>query len=214
MTAEVSVSGTVGTKRMRGRVIVGFDRPGRMRLEGVAPIGAPVFILAADGGTATLLMPRAREVLLGEPTQSLLAALIGVSLGPDDLESILAGCVVPDAEPRDGRRFAGGWARVDLDGGSAAYLRTEGGRWRVAAGYRPLVAVQYEYESQGDPRPSAVRLRSTADGGPGARLRLALSQVETNVPIADKAFTVAVPADAVPITLADLRQSGPLGERQ
>jgi hypothetical protein len=76
------------------------------------------------------------------------------------------------------------------------------------------VAVQYEYDAQGDARPSVVRLRSTADGGPGATLRLALSQVETNVPIADKAFSVAVPADAVPITLADLRQSGPLGERQ
>lgn len=215
LTAEAAVSGKVGSRRLRGRVIVGFERPGRIRLEGVAPIGAPVFILAADVGNATLLMPRAGEVLRGEPTESVLEALIGVSLRPDDLEAILVGCVAPDPTALDGRRYGGGWARVDLEGGSVAYLRQEHGAWRVRAGSRPLLMVEYEFESQADAvRPQVVRLRSTANGGPGGDLRLALSQVEMNVPIADKAFTVAVPSGAVPITLAELRQAGPLGERQ
>lgn len=214
LTAEAAVSGTVGTGKIRGRVIVGFERPGRMRLEAVAPIGAPVFILAADGGAATLLMPRAREVLTGEPTESVLEALIGVSLRPDDLQAILAGCITPDPVPQSGRRFAGGWARVDLNNGSAAFLQERSGAWRIRAGVRPLLAVEYGDGEDGGRTPSVVRLRSAADGGPGANLQLTLSQVETNAPIAAKAFTVPVPAGTVPTTLANLKQAGPLGERR
>jgi outer membrane lipoprotein-sorting protein len=211
LTAEASVSGTVGRGKVRGRVIAGFERPGRMRLEGVAPIGAPVFILAADGGRATLLMPRAREVVVEQPPEAVLEALVGVSLNPDVLEAVLSGCVSPDAEPTGGSRYSEGWARVELSGGSTAFLRQVDGRWRILAGTRPLVAIEYELGGA-DGMPRAVRLRAAADGGPGANLRLSLSQVELNAPIAARAFSVDVPSGTVPITLADLKQAGPLGE--
>jgi hypothetical protein len=177
-------------------------------------MGAPVFILAADGAAATLLMPRAKEVVAGEPAESVLAALIGVSLRPDDLQAILAGCVTPDPAPQSGRRFADGWLRVDLNNGSAAFLQQQSGTWRIRAGVLPLITVEYGDAPTGDRTPTIVRLRSVADGGPGANLELTLSQVETNVPIAAKAFTVTVPSGTVPVTLADLKQSGPLGERR
>lgn len=214
LTLEASVSGAVGGGRVRGRVIAGFARPGRMRLEAVAPMGAPAFILAADGGTGTLLIPRAREVLTGEPTESVLEAVIGVSVRPDDLQAILVGCVAVEPRPTSGSQFSGGWVRVELEGGSVAYLRQEGGRWRILAGTRPLLAVQYELAENGRRLPAAVRLQSAANGGPGANLRIKLSEVDTNVPIAAKAFTVAVPDNALPITLADLRQAGPFGDRR
>lgn len=214
LTAEAAVSGTVGRGKLRGRVLVGFERPGRMRLEAVAPMGAPVFILAADGPAATLLMPRSNDVVRGEPTESILEALIGVSLRPDDLQAILAGCVTADPTATGGQQFSGGWVRVGLEGGSSAFLQQRDGQWRIRAGLRPLLAVEYERDPGTGPTPQIVRLRSAADGGPGADLRLALSQVETNVPIAAKAFTVVVPQGALPMTLAELKQSGPLGERR
>ncbi len=212
LTAEAAVSGTVGRGKIRGRVIAGFEQPGRIRLEGVAPIGPPAFILVADAGRATLLMPRASEVLADQPPEVVLEALVGVSLRPDVLQAILSGCVTPDPTPTAGTRFADGWARIDLEGAASAFLRQEGGQWRIRAGLRPLVTVEYQFA--GDRLPQTVRLRAAANGGPGADLRLSLSQVEVNAPIAARAFTVTIPAKAVPITLADLKQSGPLGERR
>src|SRR5687767_3361512 len=53
MTAELSLSGRAGSQTLRGRVVAGFERPDSMRLEGLAPFGAPVFILAARGNQAT-----------------------------------------------------------------------------------------------------------------------------------------------------------------
>jgi hypothetical protein len=213
LTAEASVSGTVGAGKIRGRLIAGFERGGRMRLEGVAPIGPPAFILASDAGTATLVLPRSREVLAGQPAERVLDALVGVSLRSDDLEAILAGCVSADPRPTSGRRYPDGWAAVELEGGDTAYLRRDGEQWRVRAAFRPLVAIEYEPGDPGARVPRAVRLRAAGDGGPGASLRITLSQVEINGPIAAKAFAVVVPAGSVPITLADLKQSGPLGSK-
>jgi outer membrane lipoprotein-sorting protein len=213
LTAEAAVSGTVGRGKVRGRVIAGFERPGRIRLEGVAPIGAPAFILVADAGRATLFMPRAREVLTDQPPELVLEALVGVSLDPDVLQAVLSGCVAPNPEPRSGSGYSDGWARVELDGGATAFLRQVTGRWRILAGTRPRIAVEYEYDAV-EPMPRTVRLRASADGGSGANLRLSLSQVEVNAPIAAKAFSVAVPSGTVSITLADLKQAEPLGDKR
>jgi hypothetical protein len=38
-----------------------------------------------------------------------------------------------------------------------------------------------------------------------------LSQVDVNQPLGDDAFRVEIPADAKPLTLEELRRSGPLG---
>ncbi len=214
LTAEARVSGAVGRGKVRGRVLLGFEEPGRLRLEAVAPMGPPAFILAASGGSATLLFPRSREVLAGEPADAVLEALIGVSLRADDLRAVLAGCVLPAAAPNGGRRFPDGWARVDVDGGNAVYLREEAGGWRVRAGQIEGLSIEYERESSDGPTPSIVRLRTTASDGPPASLRLALSQVEINTRIDPAAFLVTVPPDAVRITLADLKDAGPLGDRR
>ena len=44
---ELGLSGRAGDESLRGKVITGLQRGGAARLEGVAPFGAPVFILAA-----------------------------------------------------------------------------------------------------------------------------------------------------------------------
>jgi hypothetical protein len=99
-----------------------------------------------------------------------------------------------------------------LNSGTAAFLREEAGRWQIRAALGPTLAVEYEFEGNGR-MPKSVRLKS-APGDAPVTLRLSLSQVEVNAAISAKAFTVAIPPAASPITLADLKQAGPLGERR
>jgi len=60
--------------------------------------------------------------------------------------------------------------------------------------------------------PQSVRLQAD-DAALMVDLTATMSQVETNVDLDESAFTVNVPNDAEPITLDELRQNGPLGER-
>jgi hypothetical protein len=213
LSAELAVSGRVGGEKLRGRLIAGFAAPGRIRLEATAPFGPPVFILASGGPTATLLLPRDHQVLTGESVSAILDALVGIDLGPDALLAILAGCIAASPQATAGRSYASGWVRIDLADGTTAYLRRDGQRWRIWAGVRPGLLV--EYEPAGDGGPSSVRLQVVAsDGSSRSDVRLGLSQVEVGVPLGPEVFTVKVPADAVPITLADLRRAGPIGERR
>jgi hypothetical protein len=213
LSAELAISGRAGGEKLRGRVLAGIAVPGRLRLEAVAPFGPPVFILAASGTSATLLLPRDNRVLTGEPASAILGALIGLELGPDDLLAILTGCVVASPKASAGRGHPGGWARIDLTGGAAAYLSQEGQRWRIRAGVRPGLAIEYEPAVGGSF--SRVRLQvSAGDGTPGSDVRLSLSQVDINPQLGPEVFTVKVPRDATSITLADVRSAGPIGEKR
>ena len=64
--------------------------------------------------------------------------------------------------------------------------------------------------------PHAIRLLSLDAGGQVGRafnLRMVLSQVESNVTLDAAVFRVRIPATARPITVEELRQSGPLATR-
>jgi outer membrane lipoprotein-sorting protein len=213
LSAELAISGRAGGEKLRGRVMAGLAAPGRIRLEAVAPFGSPVFILAASGKTATLLLPRDNRVLTGESSSAILGALVGLDLGADDLLAILSGCVVASPQATAGRSYAGGWLRIDLVGGAGVYLQRAGQRWRVRAGVTPRLLVEYEAAEGG--APSRMRLQVAASGGaPPSDVRVALSQVELNPRLGPEVFAVKVPRDATPITLADLRHRAPVGERR
>lgn len=206
LTAELSLSGRAGEDKLRGRVIAGFERPASMRLEGVAPFGPPAFILVARGNTATLLLPRDRHVVRNASAGEILGALTGVSLAPEDLQATLTGCVVATPMATGGRLHADGWASIDLDGGATMYLRRVNGAWQIRAARRGMWRIDYP-AWQGS-FPATVRLQSEMPAK--VDLTAALSQVETNVDIEAAAFTVMVPADATPLSIEALRNSGPL----
>ena len=205
LTAELSMSGTAGGQRLRGRALVGFEAPDAMRLEGVAPIGPPAFILVAKGGEATLLLPRDERVLRDEKPGAILGALTGVMLAPADLEAILTGCVVPSPKVASGSEL-GGWVILELEGGATLYLRRDRGTLQLRAARRDNWQIEYP-QWQGS-FPGAVRLVST--GEPAVDITAQLAQLETNIDIDAAAFTVDVPNDTAPITLEELRQAGPL----
>jgi hypothetical protein len=212
ITAEVAVSGAVGGRRMRGRLLTGLASPASARLEAPAPFGQPVFIFAATGNDATLLLPRARRVLERGPADAVLEAVTGVSMTPAKLRTTVTGCA--DEDTAEGGISAGsGW--IVIPGPQRLYLR----RLRPADPWRLVAAVQQdaagvewraEYADFIDGLPRSIRLASV--DGHRFNLRLAMSQVETNVPLEADAFRVQIPAGADPITLDELRQSGPLAE--
>ena len=222
LTAEIALSGRAGRQKLRGRVVAGFARPASMRLEGLAPFGAPAFILAARGEDAVLLLPRDARVLRGAKPEDILGALTGVELGSADLQAILTGCVVPEPHAIDARRHANGWASIDLFGGATLFLEpvrgkpAPGGRtlsgppdWQIRAARR--AGWRIEYPAWSSSFPQSVRLQSDQPA-PMVDLTATLSQIETNKSLESAAFTVNVPPGAEPITLDELRDSGPLGQ--
>jgi outer membrane biogenesis lipoprotein LolB len=208
LTLELNLSGRAAGQRMRGRLLAGLAAPSSIRLEALAPFGRPVFILAASPGASVLLLPRDNLVLRDALPNHILEALAGVDVGVDDLRALLAGCPTAALVAQSARRFGDRWIAIDLENGAVAYLRRDGA-WRPAAVVRGHLRAVFEQWS-GD-HPGVVRLESASQEKAGAfDLSLRLAQVERNVPLPPEAFTVDIPADAEPITLEDLRRSGPM----
>jgi len=210
MSAEIGVSGSVGGRRLRGRLLVGLAPPASARIEAVAPAGAPVFILVASGQDATVLLPRDDRVLEHGPAASVLEAVAGVPLDPADLKAALTGCAqAPDSA--HGRSFGNDW-RVVPDGPTELYLHRNRkiGRWEVAAALHRAVDGgpgdwRAEYRDVQEGLPRAIRFA----GGQRFDLSLTLSQVSLNEPLGPEVFRVQIPRSAEPITLDELRHARP-----
>jgi hypothetical protein len=174
------------------------------------PFGQPVFIMVTRGRCCSL--PRDGRVLADASPAAVSRRARRHSARCRDLLAILSGCLSADPQPIRGRIYAGGWSAVDLAGGVTAYLHREGDRWRVRAGTREQLTIEYT-GFDGD-RASRIRLRMAGEASAArADLTLELSQVDTNIAIDPGAFSVLVPAGAVPLTIEELRRQGPLGNQ-
>ena len=207
MTATLRLSGRAGAQRLRGTLDAGFEAPARVRLEMRPPIGRPVFVLAAADSGTTLYLPRDHRVLRHESAGDVVEALVGLSLDGAELRALVSGCGFGEGTPTDGREFGGGWVTVET-GATRTYLRRLSNRWRIAAAMRSGLTVHYG--DFADARPGTVRLQSPPAK---ADITARVSDVSLNVTLEPAVFTVDVPADAAPLTLDELRQAGPLGER-
>ena len=213
ISAEVGVAGSLGGRRVRGRLLAGLATPASVRLEAVAPVGQPLFILVATGDDATLLLPRDERVLPHGQPSAVLEAVAGVPLDPIDLKATLTGCSLPATA--NGRQFGNEW-RVVTAGSSDVYMRRNprDGRWQLVAAMHHAAAPtdrnwRAEYADFENGLPRSVRLTSAPDKQ--FDLRLTLSQVELNTRLGPEVFRVEIPPGVEPITLEELRQSGPLG---
>jgi outer membrane lipoprotein-sorting protein len=208
LAAVLAISGRAAGNRFRAKVDAGFAPPGRVRLELPAP-GKPFFVFVTDGSRATLVLPRDGRVLDNAPPGATLEALAGVDLDPDALRAIVAGCGFGTGIPSDGKAFGKGWTLVTVDQ-TTNWLQQIAGVWRLMAASRGPVDVRYA-DFAGD-RPSTIRLRrSQGTEQQATDLTIRLSQVDVNQPLGDEAFHVDIPSDAKPLTLEELRRSGPLG---
>ena len=208
------MSGRAGDERVRGRIVVGLEAGGAVRLEAPAPFGAPFFILAGRNEVATLILPRERRVLKDTSVSALLERLTGLSLGADDLRLILSACLVETPVPTDGRQWPGGWQAVTIGRERVAYLRTVQGRpVLVAADYGPW-HVDYSQHVNGFPRVVRVRRGDAAATAATIDITARVEQLEVNTPINPRAWVVEVPSGADPMTLDELRSIAPLAERK
>jgi outer membrane lipoprotein-sorting protein len=206
MRAVLSISGRAG-RRLRAKIDAGFEAPAKVRLELPAP-GKPLFIFVANGNAATLLLPRDSRVLRNAPPAATLEALAGVRLDPSELRTIVSGCGIAGDEPKAARAF-GGLVAVDA-GDATTWLQQVDGAWRIVASARGPIDVRYADFAGG--RPSTIRLRTSPQDGRPTDLTIRLSQVDVNERLEPAVFEVEVPENAVPLTLEELRQSGPLGK--
>ena len=207
MRAVLRISGRAAGDRFRASLDAGFEAPGKMRLELPAP-GKPFFTLVAAEDRATLLLAREGRVLVNAPPAATLEALAGVALGSEELRTIVAGCGFGVGKPTGGRSFDPAFAAVD-EGSTVSYLQQVDGRWQLAAAVRGPLDVRYADFAGG--RPSTIRLRTSGSATAATDLTVRLSQVDINEPLAAEVFQVDIPPDAVPLTLDELRQAGPLG---
>lgn len=210
---ELSLSGRAGGERVRGRILTGLESGGAVRLEAVAPFGAPFFVLAGRSERATLLLPRDHRVLKDTAVADVLERLTGLSLGADDLRLIVSGCLVDRAQPSDGRQWSGGWRAVTIGPERVAYLRDVGGRpVLTAADYGPW-HVDYSAHAGGFPRAVRVRRAGAAAKADAIDITARIEQLQVNTQINPQAWSVVVPSDADPMTLDELRSIAPLAER-
>jgi hypothetical protein len=225
LTAEVAVSGSAGGHRLRGRLSAGIAKPASARLEAVAPFGPPLFIFVATGDDATLLLPRDERVLEHGRADSVLDAVAGVPLGAGDLEATLTGCAPALATTGlQARQVGDAWQIATTASGDELYLHrdTAAQPWRLVALVRRPGgdrAWRVDYSDHRNDVPHTIRVASVDARNPGGKvgaafeLQLVLSQVETNVPLDADAFRIHAPRSAQPITLDELRRSGPLAPK-
>jgi hypothetical protein len=213
---ELSLSGRAGNERVRGRILTGLESGGAVRLEAVAPFGAPFFVLAGRAERATLVLPREHRVLKDTGVADVLERLTGLTLGADDLRLIVSGCLVDRAEPSDGRHWGGGWRAVTIGPDRVAYLRIQNGQPVLTAADYGSWHVDYSAHSAGFPR--VIRIRSAPGprnaGEAGIDITARLEQLQVNTQINPLAWTVEVPFDADPMTLDELRSIAPLAEKK
>jgi len=216
ITLEMSVRGSVGGQRLRGRLSAGLSKPASARLEAVASFGQPAFFFVATNADATIYMPGDRRVARGRP-EALLEAVAGVPLDASALRTVITGCAaMPNATAM--QAIGDDW-RVTTDASDEIYLRREpAGAWRLTAtlhrGGAPSTAPggsgwRADYSNFESGLPRTVRLVSAPAGR--FDLQLELSQVELNTPLAPDVFQVQVPSSAETISVDELRRSGPLG---
>ncbi len=217
LSAEVRVGGKAGRQRLRGRLVAGLVAPETAYLEAPAPFGAPVFIFAANGDDATLLLPRDKRVLEHGRSADVFEAITGVPLSPSELRTTLTGCAEGPPVAR-AQRFGDDWRFIpgSAPGMHDLYLRRErpNAPWRLTAVIRhgPTRTWRVDYGEFVNDLPCAIRL--TSSDVPLLDIRLALSQVEVNAQLDPSTLRVQIPAGTAPITIDELREAGPLAERQ
>jgi hypothetical protein len=208
LTAELRLSGRAGDQRLRGTLHLGLAAPAALRVEAIAPFGQPIFILAGRDDRATLLLPRDDRVLRDAPVPALLERLTGLGWSARDLRLILTGCFGDTATAENGRAFAREWQAVSVDRDITAYLKAVNGAPAIVAADHGPWRVDYAQHRSGFPR--QVRIRSVSGDVDVTAL---LEQIQVNTAIDDRAFAVAVPDNAAPMTLDQLRSVVPLRKK-
>jgi hypothetical protein len=217
LTADLRLSGRIDGERVRGTLQVGLTSDS-MRLEGLAPFGAPVFVLAAQPSQAVLLLPRESAVVRGTSAAEMLDAIVGVRLTPADLLAIVSGCGLADWQVTGGAAYGDAWTRLDLGGDRRLWLRRAGAAGAGATGEPVLMAAEdgrwrVDYTRVGTAWPTAIRLQQAGASSPTTDAVFAVDAPEALDALPAGALDVDVPAGTRVVGVADLKKRRELVER-
>ncbi len=194
-----------GPRKRRFRLAIAVLRPGRFRLEFLAPVGGPRAIIASDGKSLQAVFPPQRMFAQAPATAEKMEMLLGLPLGPEEFLGLLIGS---PSNPETGPRPRPGGGSVQL-----VYEFDESGRARQAqvkvtdaAGTVSLYTVEYldPWAGPWGLQARQIRLRH-ADRGLTLRLKSASRKHPT-----PEAFQVRVPVRFEEVPLHQLPAVGGL----
>jgi hypothetical protein len=203
--ASLRVSGRIGGQRLPTTIdILTGATPTGIRLEGRAA-NRNLFRLAGTADEATLYLDDGHRSARGRP-EDLTDALMGMKLGPGRWLALLTGCVAAPPDFISGARYGADLAVTTPSG--RVFLALAHGAWRSVHGtFDGLVVTYGRFSST---LPDEWGLKSEAGRDPSIALSVSVNEIITGGAIDAKAFTLALPDDVTPMTLDELRQSGPL----
>jgi hypothetical protein len=202
---SLRVSGRIGGERLPTTIDIATGAtPTGIRLEGRAA-SRNIFKLAGTTDEATLYLDDGHRSASGRP-EELTDALMGVKLGPERWLALLTGCVATPPDFVSGARYGADLAVTTPN--SRVFLGLASGVWHPIDGIFDGVVVTYRRFSS--TLPDEWRLRSEVGRDPSLDLSVSVDDMTAGGPIAASVFVLALPDDVTPMTLDDLRQSGPL----
>lgn len=207
----LGLSGRVGRQRILGvSVESAVTSAGEIYL-GATVSGSPVFVLAGTSERATLWLRRDNRVVTA-PAADIVEALTGVRLDTTRLLAVLSGCATVAADVDGGAAAqVGRLVRVATADG-AVYLEKRKDRWTTRAAEVDGLTVEYAWSDAA--YPADVWLWSDPKVPPVAALHLSVNDRRVNDPVPATFFRPSEGAlAAVPMTIEELRQAGPLRER-
>jgi hypothetical protein len=141
------------------------------------------------------------------PAPAIVEALIGLKISPALLLAILSGCISSSPTVAEARRYAGDVVEI-ANADATVYLTRQSGRWRVRAGRAAGILVDLAKYEGG--LPHEISLRSEGTDAPAIAMTLRVTRVDAAPTLPAGAFSVSEPPGATPMTLAELREAGPL----
>jgi hypothetical protein len=82
-----------GSKHRKFRLAIAFQRPGRLRMEVLGPVGGARAVIASDGQWLRAALPPRRVHARASASPGSLGILLGLPLSTDDLLEVLTGSV-------------------------------------------------------------------------------------------------------------------------
>lgn len=154
-----------GEKIERWAGVLLLRAPSSLRFEALSPFGTPVLLVAADAKTLTLWEVLAERAFLFPASPEANRRWLGLALGGEELVALLAGRVLPLADP-----LAAELPPPDLLGPS---LRLRGPEGEQRIWFDPATGQPRQVEWTGGKSPARVVFADGAPGAPPAGLTLA-----------------------------------------
>ncbi len=197
-----------GLVRIRGKgpeggfdakLVVLFERPGRLRVELLGPFGTTRWSAVSDDDGITAYFPGRRQYVREDDVEDVVERLMGVRLSPVEMMALLSGVGLPLDETSvvEGQR-RGETVYLRLrDGGELTIDETGQITGASCPGYR--VSYPTDWKRRRRQVPDRLRIES-----PSLEANLSAEDVDVNVSIEPEAFVLELPADAVRLRPADI----------